>query len=189
MPIHAPCHPVRMGAFECAWARSGCAWVGKPPRGRMPTTALLRTMDSAQSEFSGALISMMARSTRFNQKAGYIDARPPPPLAELSCDAPPDHTLDQIRTKQLDGARSGLPPEADLTPPRTHRPEGANKRRSDVLSMPACLSAAGPVGIQLRKCVSTLKDQCRASLSACGERPDLRQPFAELISYLIANPG
>jgi len=43
------------------------------------------------------------------------------------------------------------------------------------------VSAAGPAGIQLRKCVSTLKDQrSRASPGAGGERPDLRQPFAEL---------
>jgi len=46
------------------------------------------------NEIACALISMMARSTtRSNQKAGYIDARPlTAGSAKSTCNARPDHT-------------------------------------------------------------------------------------------------
>ena len=46
------------------------------------------------NEIARALISMMARSTTLQSKAGYIDARPPTASsAKSTCNARPDHTF------------------------------------------------------------------------------------------------
>src|ERR1700676_4572514 len=46
------------------------------------------------NEIARALISMMARSTTLQSKAGYIDARPLTAIAAKStCNARPDHTF------------------------------------------------------------------------------------------------
>src|SRR4029450_2744405 len=49
------------------------------------------------NELSGALISMMARSTRFNQRPDTLMQDRHRQTAELSCNARPDHTLGQWR--------------------------------------------------------------------------------------------
>src|SRR2546423_11612035 len=54
-----------------------------------------------------ALISMMARSTTLQSKAGYIDARPlTANSTKTSCDARPDHTLGS--NSDIAGAFSAL---------------------------------------------------------------------------------
>ena len=50
------------------------------------------------NEIARALISIMARSTALQPKAGYIDARPfTANSSKSSCYARPDHTLGQKR--------------------------------------------------------------------------------------------
>jgi hypothetical protein len=52
------------------------------------------------NEIARALISMMARSTTLQSKAGYIDARPLTAIAAKStCNARPDHTFGSFSTE------------------------------------------------------------------------------------------
>jgi hypothetical protein len=72
------------------------------------------------NEIARALISMMARSTTLQSKAGYIDARPLTAIAAKStCNARPDHTLGQTRPVEpvLPTRQLPLHPESD--PDRT----------------------------------------------------------------------
>ena len=51
------------------------------------------------NEIARALISMMARSTTLQSKAGYIDARPlTTNSSKSSCYARPDHTFGSFAT-------------------------------------------------------------------------------------------
>src|SRR4029434_10447723 len=52
------------------------------------------------NELSGALISMMARSTRFNQRPDTLMQDRHRQTAELSCNARPDHTYGSKREEQ-----------------------------------------------------------------------------------------
>ena len=67
------------------------------------------------NEFSGALISMMARSTRFKQRPDTLMQGHHRQFAEPSCDARPDHTLGQTQTTNRLGDKSASPPTADIT--------------------------------------------------------------------------
>ena len=52
----------------------------------------------SHNEIARALISMVARSTALQSKAGYIDARPPTTSSsKSSCYARPDHTLGHVQ--------------------------------------------------------------------------------------------
>jgi hypothetical protein len=58
----------------------------------------------SHNEIARALISMVARSTALQSKAGYIDARPPTTSSsKSSCYARPDHTLGQSRVRRETG--------------------------------------------------------------------------------------
>src|SRR6266404_807070 len=65
------------------------------------------------NEIARALISMMARSTALQSKAGYIDARPlTASSAKSTCNARPDHTLGQSRRFWAVRGKSAYPPRA-----------------------------------------------------------------------------
>jgi hypothetical protein len=82
------------------------------------------------NEIACALISMMARSTtRSNQKAGYIDARPlTAGSAKATCNARPDHTLGHLLQKRNVGDTSAFPLISDHIADAPTRRKSAMKR-------------------------------------------------------------
>src|SRR4051812_13925101 len=61
------------------------------------------------NEIAGALISMMARSKRSNQRPDTLMQDRYRQIDELSCDARPDHTLGQVRPISNVRSTSALP--------------------------------------------------------------------------------
>src|SRR5215813_6353494 len=68
------------------------------------------------NEIARALISMMARSTKCSNRRPdtLMQDRTSANSTKSSCNARPDHTLGQERTKRHLGAMSALPPKADM---------------------------------------------------------------------------
>jgi len=84
----------------------------------------------ALAKIAGALISMMARSTTLQSKAGYIDARPLPPYRRNSL-ATHGRTIHwvKMRNTQTEPMFSALPPGADIRRTRWHDANGVQVSR------------------------------------------------------------
>ena len=107
-------------------------------RMRTLVTQMAPVRGLSANENARALISMMARSTKpLQSEAGYIDARPQSrQIDEISCDARPDHTLGQTRSRRHRLARQQH--LNDRTRWRAAVASGAGQERTTVsVSLPA----------------------------------------------------
>ena len=83
---------------------------------RRPRTlvTLMAQRGLSANELSGALMSMMARSTRFNQRPDTLMQDRHRHIDEPSCDARPDHTLGHERPSSIAGSLSAHVREAAI---------------------------------------------------------------------------